>query len=150
MATKQPGVRGPKPGRTTGRLPAAGRGPLGDLRSWPQKTLTEDERRWWKALTDRMPADWFQAGDEALLVDYCRTAVRQQAAVADVGRTGAVQTTKTGRKVSPEFDIEDRLARRLRDLSKQLGLPLPAADRGKPAVRRPPEQVVKLLTGGRR
>lgn len=42
----------------------------------PPAELTDEQAEEWRAIVNRMPADWFTRETEPLLVQYCRTIVR--------------------------------------------------------------------------
>ena len=46
-----------------------------DVRPSPPKDLTKEQAAEWRAIVDRMPADWFPRETHQLLAQYCRHAV---------------------------------------------------------------------------
>lgn len=48
----------------------------GQKRPEPPEELTKDEAVEWRAVVDRLPADWFPRESHQLLVQYCRHVVK--------------------------------------------------------------------------
>ena len=151
MATKAASVRGPKPGRSAaGRTaPKPERRPLGRIPAGAG--LSASEKHIWRRTVGRLPENHFAAGDEDLLVDYCRSFVRWEDACRTLAAVGSTMLVGKVRKATPEFDIEDKLHKRLLDLGKRLGVPVSAVDRGRqPVAEAKPASVVRLLPGGKK
>ena len=67
------GMRGPKSSAAL-KIPSVAE-LRGDARPEPPEELTEEQAAEWRAVVDRLPADWFPRETHGLLAQYCRHVV---------------------------------------------------------------------------
>jgi hypothetical protein len=79
----------------------------GDARPEPPSDLTDDQAAEWRAVVERMPADWFPRETYGLLSQYCRHVVtarriaRQAFAAAAPGLSVGHRDALMGRQCRP-------------------------------------------------
>lgn len=86
----------------------------------PPAELTAEQRDEWRAIVDRMPADWFPRETHALLADYCRHVVMarriaQLIAQAEDGETfDVIEYDRLGKMAERESRVIASLATKMR------------------------------------
>jgi hypothetical protein len=82
----------------------------------PPAELTADQAVEWKAIVDRMPADWFPRETHALLVQLCRHVV----AARDIERR--IRAAKRVKDLNLLLSMQDRERRAIESLSRSMRL----------------------------